>query len=198
MTPDLDTFLNTYQAARTVTCPRCNAQPGEPCKSTGGGNYAQVPTHKPRFTRVAGFTPQQVGAAVALLREVGQRWWGQSTRFAAFEAAATPIPAGAGKQPTPKGVRLSEAQAQEIERAAHNGGKTSASTAHFHGDHQHRQTIRALAAKGILTEGELSTDGYDRKYTLTDFGWDVYRQHRLILRRMSDAEITAARKAVPA
>jgi hypothetical protein len=188
-----------YMAADAVKCPTCRAGFGSDCRSTGGGNSAFVPTHKARTARIAGWTDEQrheFGDAVWRYRRPS--WSGPSMpveeieRVAAkAEATAAPIPVKAEKQPTPKGVRLSELQAEEIERAAHGGGKTSASTAHFHGDHQHRQTINALRDKGILAEGSVSEDGYSREYTLTLFGWRVYRQHRLIIRRLSDGQIDA-------
>ncbi|MDG4791948.1 hypothetical protein O7626_39740 [Micromonospora sp. WMMD1102] len=188
-----------YMAADAVKCPTCRAGFGSACKSTGGGNSAFAPTHKARTARIAGWTDEQrhkFGDAV--WRYQRPSWNAPSMpveeieRFAAeAEAAAAPIPVKVEKRLTPKGVRLSELQAEEIERAAHGGGKTSASTAHFHGDHQHRQTINALRDKGILAEGSVSGDGYAREYTLTLFGWRVYRQHRLIIRRLSDAQIDA-------
>jgi hypothetical protein len=178
-------------AALAVTCPRCHARSGEPCQSTGGGNYAQVPTHQTRLGRIAGFTTEQSHAAAALVREVGRNWYGQADRFAGFETVASPIHATTAKPPTPKGVRLSEAQAEEIERAAERGGELYASTAHFHGDAHHRQTVQALEAKGIVRFVRLSEDGYDRVYELTQFGWQVYQQHRLIIRRLPDPQAVA-------
>ncbi|MET0417285.1 MAG: hypothetical protein ABW022_14835 [Actinoplanes sp.] len=32
-------------------------------------------------------------------------------------------------------------------------------------------------------------DGYDRHMKLTEFGWQVYHQHRLVIRRLDDAEL---------
>lgn len=190
-----------YMAEQAVTCPKCKAGFGRECESTGGGNSAVVPFHKPRRDRVAGWSTEQRHLYGELARRYCRRPWdAPADEVAAAEVAAAPIPAKAEKQPTPKGVRISNNQAEEIERAAYGGGKTSASTAHFHGDHQHRQTILALAAKGILAEGALSEDHYSREYTLTDFGWQVYRQHRLIIHRLTDEQINAliAQQAVAA
>lgn len=185
-------------AALSVVCPRCHAGGGEPCKSTGGGNYTTVPTHKARLTRVTGLTAAQAGAAVDMVREVGSRWWGQAARFAEFEAIAAPLHTTPSRQASPTGVRLSVPQATAVEQAAKSGGELGASAAHFHGDANRRQTAQALETKGIIVYDRLSDDGYDRIYRLTPYGWQVYRQHRLIIRRMSDAEVDAAESAARA
>jgi hypothetical protein len=171
-------------ADQAVPCPKCKAGFGRSCESTGGGNGGPVATHKARFDRTAEWSEeqrQQFGELVRFHRRAPRE--APADQVAAAEAAAKPIVEKLAKPATPKGVRLSENQAEEIERAAACGGKTSASTAHFHGDHQERQTINALRDKGILAEGDVSGDGYSRAYTLTDFGWQVYWQHRLIIRR---------------
>lgn len=198
---DVDRFMLASKAVYAVRCPKCPALAGSYCRSTGGGNFAYVVTHKAREARIAGWSDQQLVEFAALVEaQPGQiaRLWPDlpDGYYAASEAAAAPIPAKPAKQPTPKGVRLSEVQAEEIERAAHSGsGGVSASTAHFHGDAQHRLTVNALVAKGILREDGLTDDGYERWYWLTSFGWRVYREHRLVIRRLSDAEIDAGETA---
>lgn len=179
-------------AAQSVRCPLCEARPGYRCTSTGGGNYATVPHHAARRTRIEHWTDaQRVQLGVLVLALRGRPMDAPAGHFNASEAAAAPIASRAAKQPTPKGVRLSEVQAERIEWAAQSGGRTSASTAHFDGDAAERQTVNSLVAKGILVEGELIADGYERRYYLTVFGWQVYRRHRLIIRRLSDEEIEA-------
>ncbi|MEU8157989.1 hypothetical protein AB0B94_30420 [Micromonospora sp. NPDC048986] len=181
-----------YMASEAVICPTCKSGFGRQCQSTGGGNFAVVPTHKARLARIAGWSTEQRHTYGELVWQYRRTPWDAPAEVRAeAEAAAAPIPAKDTKQPTPKGVRLSENQAEEIERTAYNGGKTAAPTSHFHGDHHARQTIQALAAKGILAKGELTDDGYHREYTLTPFGWEVYRQHRLIIHRLSDEQIDA-------
>lgn len=173
-----------YLADTAVICPKCNAGFGRSCESTGGGNGGPVATHKARRDRTAHWTEEQRHQFGQLVwRHRRDLWEAPADMVAEAEAAAKPIPAKTTKQPTPKGVRLSENQAEEIERAAANGGKTAAPTGHFHGDAADRQTVLSLHAKGILAKGELFDHGYHRRYTLTDFGWQVYRQHRLIIRR---------------
>jgi hypothetical protein len=178
-------YVCAFLAALAVTCPRCKARPGSPCQSTGGGNPAEVVTHRARERRVEGFTEAQTKTAQALIKQARSASYqgyrvDLSAKFAVFESVAAPVKAD--KPVTPKGVRLSELQAEEIEGFAYRGGKGTASTAHFHGDHQHRQTINALVAKGILAECSYVNHGYSREYTLTGFGWQVYLNHRLIFR----------------
>ncbi|MEU0078428.1 hypothetical protein ABZY58_11075 [Micromonospora tulbaghiae] len=181
---DYGRSIAPYYADNAVTCPKCAAGFARECQSTGGGNYATVPTHKARRARTAGWDDEQrqrFGEAVVLYRR--QPWEAPADLVAEAETAATPIPTKTTSRPTPKGVRLSENQAEEIERAAENDGLTSCSTAHFHGHAAHRQTILSLHAKGILAEGDLFNHGYDRAYSLTDYGWQVWAHHRLIIRR---------------
>lgn len=177
-------------AVQSVACPKCEARPGEDCKSTGGGNYQTVSPHQARRARIANWTAEQLADAQALVKAQGRTmWWNlPADYYAATELAAAPI-VREEKLATPKGVRLSEIQAERIEQAAeHRQGRGSVSTAHFHGDHQDRQTMNALEAKGIFRFVGLTADGYDRRMELTAFGWQVYRQHRLIIRRMADAD----------
>jgi hypothetical protein len=177
------------RAARSVTCPKCDARPGQECESTGGGNRALVPTHKARWRRLTGWSEDQLAAADARVREQGGTWWARLPDgfYAAQEADAAPVVAKA-KPVSARGVRLSEAQAEEIERAAANGGVYHAPTSHFHGDAQQRQSSNALEAKGILRFVALTGDGYDRRMELTEFGWSVYHQHRLIIHRVPDEQ----------
>ncbi|RKR92650.1 hypothetical protein BDK92_7092 [Micromonospora pisi] len=181
-----------YMASDAVICPTCRRGFGQECQSTGGGNFTLVPTHKARRTRIADWSTEQRHTYGELVFQYRRSPWDAPAELVAeAEAAAKPIPAKDAKQPTPRGVRLSEKQAEEIERAAESGGKTWASTAHFHGDHQERQTVLSLVAKGIFSEGALSGDGYSRDYSLTDYGWQVYRQHRLVIRRLTCAQVDA-------
>jgi len=172
-----------WMADQAVPCPKCKVKFGS-CVSTGGGHYAQVATHKARRDRTADWTTEQrhrYGGLVVLYSR--EPWTAPADLLAEAEAAAKPIPTKATKPATPRGVRLSENQAEEIERAACNGGKITTSTGHFHGDAAYRQTIHALRDKGILAEGGLVDHGRGREYTMTNFGWDVYLNHRLIIRR---------------
>ena len=91
---------------------------------------------------------------------------------------------------SPKGVRLSEAQAEYIEWAVHHEpvGILYCPAGHLSGDHETRQSILALEAKGIVTQ-DGTTEDYERIMRLTPFGWNVYRQHRLIIRRLDEAEV---------
>jgi hypothetical protein len=95
------------------------------------------------------------------------------------------------KQPTPKGVRLTEKQAELIELAVQyddgHPGIMYCPTGHLSGDHEARQTILALEAKGIVVQVE--HNGSDRMMRLTPFGWQVYWQHRLIIRRLDESEV---------
>ena len=181
----------SWFASNAVACPKCKSRSGSPCYSTGGGNTAVVSTHKVRRDRVAGwpkeFANRAGWAARRHQRRHGEAW--PDDAFAEFEAAAAPIVDKPVKQPTPKGVRLSEAQAEEIEGYVLRGGYGSVSTAHFHGDAQHRQTVNALEAKRIVEFVELDESGYSRWMKLTEFGWAVYREHRLIIRRLTDAQV---------
>ncbi|GIM88768.1 zinc finger domain-containing protein [Paractinoplanes toevensis] len=181
----------TGYAALAVRCPKCQSPGGMSCTSTGGGNRATVVTHKARFDRIAGWTNAVQEHAVLLVKAVGHHGWGRSDLFACFEAAAAPIPVKAEKAPTPKGVRLSEKQSEYIEIAVHYDpvGVLSCPTSHLHGEHEIRQSILALEAKGIIEWTGYSDDGYSRNARLTSFGWQVYRQHRLIIRRLDEAEV---------
>lgn len=183
---DLDTRLRLLDhpyAVQAVACPKCKSRPGQGCESTGGGNRAAAMTHQPRYARIAAWTVDQLTHADALVRKQGRTWWAHlpAGYYTETEAWAAPI-VDKPKTVTPKGVRLSEVQAEEIERAALCGGRIGVSTAHFHGDAQHRQTTNALEAKGILHDTGVTTPGgWERVLELTDFGWDVYEQHRLII-----------------
>ncbi|MFI1194028.1 hypothetical protein ACH4T9_12335 [Micromonospora sp. NPDC020750] len=193
-----------WMADQSVKCPKCKAGFGEYCQSTGGGYGGPTSTHKARTSRITDWTDEQRQTFGEHVRQYRSRSWdGHTTpaevidRIAAdAEAAAKPIPAAKAKPTNPRTVRLSENQAEEIERFACNAGKGAASTVHFHGDHQHRQTILALAAKGIIAEGGLISHGYEREYTLTGFGWRVYLSHRLIMRR-AEGDRWAASLAPP-
>lgn len=178
------------RAALAVRCPKCRQPGGSPCESTGGGNRAQVVTHKARLDRVARWTNAVQEHAEILVKAVGHYGYGNASLFAVFEAAAAPILVKAEKAPTPKGVRLSEAQAEWIEWIVQgsNPGIVHSPTTHFHGDAQLRQTINALEEKNILVFERNDEDG-GRWLRLTPFGWQVYRQHRLIIRRLSEAEV---------
>ncbi len=178
-----------FLAARSVRCPLCPAIPGEQCISTGGGNYAVVPVHRQRVARIADWTEQQMMVAVELVRAQGTRpvHLLPAGYYDVTEAAAKPIPARAVKRPTPRGVRLSDRQAETIEIAAQNGGTYYASTVHFHGDAARRQVANAVVERGIFREAGFASDGYDRVLEMTWFGWQVYRQHRMVIRRLDDA-----------
>lgn len=174
---------------QAVRCPKCKEPAGMPCRSTGGGNRIAVPTHKARSERVAGWTNAVQEHAAMLVKAVGHYGYGNADLFAAFELAAAPIQARAAKQPTPKGVRISEKQAEEIERMVACGGRGGVSTGHFHGDHEERQTVNALEAKGIVEWTGLDDHGTVRTARLTEFGWAVYDQHRLIIKRLTDEQV---------
>lgn len=181
------------RAALAVQCPKCHNRGGDPCESTGGGNRQHVPTHQARIDRVAGWTNAVQAHAEILVKAVGHYGYGNAGLFAAFEQAAAPIPVKATKPNTPKGVRLSEAQAEYIEWAvqrAEEPGVLYCPTGHLSGDHGTRQSILALEAKGIVVQDGTTDDG-DRLMCLTAFGWQVYRQHRLIIRRLTDAQVDA-------
>jgi hypothetical protein len=175
------------RAALAVQCPKCRKRGGSPCESTGGGNRQYVPTHKARIDRVAGWTNAVQEHAEMLVKAVGHYGYGNAGLFAVFEQTAKPIPVKGNKRPTPKSVQLSEHQAQRIEYAAEDGD-LYCPTSHHDGDHAIRQTINALEEKGIVFEFERTNSG-ERMMRLTPFGWQVYRQHRLIIRRLDDAEV---------
>ncbi|WP_203823041.1 zinc finger domain-containing protein, partial [Paractinoplanes ferrugineus] len=177
------------RAALAVRCPKCRQPGGSMCESTGGGNRAYVTTHKARIDRIAGWTNAVQGHAEMLVKAVGHYGYANEDLFAAFETAAKPIPAKAAKQPTPKGVQLSEKQAEYIEWAAERDpvGVLYCPTTHLSGDHETRLSILALEAKGIVVQD--GTEDSDRIMRLTPFGWQVYRQHRLIIRRLDDADV---------
>lgn len=185
---DIPMFPQGY-AAWSVRCPKCRQPGGMPCTSTGGGNAIAVPTHKARTDRIAGWTNAIQEHAAMLARTVGHHGYAREDLFAAFELAARPIPVKGIKRPTPKGVRLSEAQAEHIEWAVHHDpvGVLYCPTGHLSGDHETRQSILALEAKGVVEES--AHDGTERTMRLTPFGWQVYRQHRLIIRRLDEAEV---------
>ncbi|WP_045740915.1 zinc finger domain-containing protein [Actinoplanes rectilineatus] len=182
-------LIDVLRAPLAVTCPKCNARPGHECESTGGGNRAFVATHKARENRVSGWPEEFAAEAGRLVKSVLRASWEQraAVDWSKFEAAAAPAPAA--KPLTPKGVRLSETQAEEIERYVLRGGHGWVSTVHFHGDALHRATVNALESKGIVEAVADSEDGYGRNMKLTGFGWKVYDQHRLIIKRLTDAEI---------
>lgn len=184
---DPQAWLASRYAVKTVTCPRCEARPGQECQSTGGGNGGPVSTHAVRFERIAAWSPGQMFAASDLVKAQGRTWWAHLPvgYYAATEAAAAPIVVKT-RTATPKGVRLSEAQAERIEWAAQSEGRYDVSTAHFHGDAADRQSVNALEEKGILRFVETIDHGYSRRLELTAFGWQVYRQHRLVIRNLPD------------
>lgn len=197
---DTDRFMLSVKAVFSVSCPKCKARPGRRCQSTGGGNVAEVGPHKARHARIVNWSDAQLIEFAALVEahRATRKTWTPEGYYAASEAAAASPPESKAKPATPKGVRLTETQAERIEWAAQSGGKTSASTAHFHGDAAERQTVLSLVGKGILVEGELIADDYERRYYLTSFGWQVYRHHRLIIRRLSDDDIAAGEVAAVA
>jgi hypothetical protein len=181
------------RAALAVRCPKCRQPGGSPCESTGGGNRQYVPTHKARLDRVKGWTNAVLEHAEVLVKAVGHYGYGTASLFAMFEQAAKPIPVRGSKPATPKGVQLSDAQAEYIEWAvqrAEEPGVLYCPTGHLSGDHGTRQSILALEAKGIVVQ-DGTTEDNDRLMRLTPFGWQVYRQHRLIIRRLSEAEVDA-------
>jgi len=187
---DIPMFPLPY-AANAVRCPKCRQPGGMGCRSTGGGNAVAVATHRPRTERIAGWTNAVQEHAAMLVRAVGHNGYAREDLFAVFELAAAPIPAKTAKPPTPKGVRLSEKQAELIELSVQyddgHPGIMYCPLGHLSGDHESRQTINALEAKGIVVEAE--HNGSDRMMRLTPFGWQVYRQHRLIIRRLDAAEV---------
>ncbi len=178
-----------FLAARSVRCPFCPAFPGERCSSTGGGNYATVPVHQQRVDRLEGWSAQQMTVAVELVHAQGTRpvHLLPAGYYDVTEAAAKPIPVRSAKTLTPRGVRLSERQAEAIELAAQSDGTYYVSTAHFHGDAARRQVANAVVERGIFREVGLTSGGYDRVLELTWFGWQVYRLNARIIRRLDDA-----------
>jgi hypothetical protein len=187
---DVPMFVAPY-AAWSVICPKCKASGGQSCQSTGGGNPMDVATHKTRTGRVAGWTNRVQDHAAQLVRAVGLHSYYLAGLFAAFEDAAAPIPAKPTKALTAKGVKLSERQAEFIEYAVQgteDPGLLYCPTGHLDGDHEIRKTINALEEKGILVEAGRSPSS-ERLMRLTPFGWQVYRQHRLIIRRLDEAEV---------
>lgn len=197
---DVDRFMLASKAVYSVRCPKCEARAGSYCRSTGGGNFAHVATHKAREERIADWSDEQLVEFAALVTAQPGKLYSPFNAlpdgfYAASEAAAKPIPPKDTKPPSPRGVRLSERQAEYVEYAAQAGGTMSVSTAHFHGDTQERQTVQALESKGILREVGESDHGWQRDYVITPFGWRVYRQHRLIIRRLSDDQIDVGEAA---
>lgn len=186
--------IPNFLAALAVACPKCKSVPDFGCVSTGGGNGGSVVTHKARIDRVRHWTNRFMDRAEQAYRTGHRLWWAggdvPAGLFDEFEQAATPIVVKA-KPTSPKGVQLSEKQAEYVEYAAQGGGILYAPTAHFHGDHQARQAINALEAKGIVEFVKYTNSGYNRLMRLTSFGWQVYRQHRLIIRRLPAAEVDA-------
>ena len=188
LTADVD-LLDVLRAPLAVACPKCQAKPGYYCESTGGGNRAYVPTHKTREARVDGWVDGFAAAAGRLVKSVLQLPFAErdAADWLPFELTAkpfTPKPAV-----SPESVYLSPKQARAVEQAAENDG-LYAPTSHFHGDAQRRQTVNALEAKGILESAGSTPDGYGREMRLTAFGWQVYRQHPQVIRRLDEEEIT--------
>jgi len=182
------------RAALAVACPKCKQPGGGHCESTGGGNRQSVATHKARLDRVAGWSNAVQEHAEMLMKTIGHHGYLLADLFGAFEAAAAPIPAKGARKATPKGVQLSEKGAEFIEYAALAGGYLSAPLSHFHGEAQIRQTVNALEAKGIVAEVSRDAAGYDRTMKLTEFGWAVYDQHRLIIKRLTDEQVAEQRR----
>lgn len=89
--------------------------------------------------------------------------------------------------PAPKLGPLTEAQAQRIEVAAEAGSVWAPHRADFRGDRAQITVVEKLADKGLLVL--VSQDDMERHYALTVAGWRVYREHRLIIRRLTDDEI---------
>ena len=187
--PDDVPMFPAPRAALAVKCPKCRQPGGLPCQSTGGGNRAYVATHRVRLDRVKGWTNAVQEHAELLVKAVGHHGYARDDLFAVFERAAAPMPAKGVRPSTPKGVKLSEKQAETIENLVHFGGIAFCPTTHFHGDHETRQTLLALESKNILAQYGTADSTGERKLRLTAFGWQVYRQHRLIIRRLDDAEV---------
>src|SRR5690349_13165832 len=113
--PDDVPCIPNFWAALTVSCPKCKVTPGASCESTGGGNRMFVATHKARIARIAGWTNRLMDRAEQAYRGAGINRAAMPEIFAEFEAAATPIPTKVDRPVTPKGVRLSEKQAETVE-----------------------------------------------------------------------------------
>ncbi len=184
----LTVLLDFPHAVYAVPCPLCKAKAGQRCQSTGGGNARQVPAHDKRWQSLTGWDEAKLVVARDLVLAQGSKvWWHlPEGYYAETEGWASPV-AEAAKVFDPKRIRLSEPQAEEMERAAANCGVLHVSTAHFHGDAQHRQTVNSLERKGILRQTGVASHGYDRRMELTAFGWRVYRQHPRIMRRIDDS-----------
>jgi hypothetical protein len=182
-------LIDVLRAPLAVTCPRCQARPGYDCESTGGGNRAYVATHKARELLVAHWSDEFAADAGRLVRSVLRATYAAraAVDWTRFEAAAAPTAVNTA-QPSPAAVRLSEKQAARIELAAETG-VLHAPTSHFHGDAARRQTLHALEAKGIVVQFDMTPDGYDRLLRLTAYGWQVYRQHPKVIRRLTVDEI---------
>jgi hypothetical protein len=181
-------LIDVLRAPLAVSCPRCKALPAHECESTGGGNRAYVATHKARITRVEGWPDDLAAEAGRLVRSVLRASYEDraAVDWSRFETAATPIAVPTPLSPVT--VRLSAKQAHHIEVAAQDGFLYSP-TSHFHGDARRRQSINALDQKGIVEFDAYTPDGYDRLLRLTAFGWQVYRQHPQIVRRLNEDEI---------
>lgn len=93
----------------------------------------------------------------------------------------------------PKLGRLTDAQAQRIEWAAEAGQVYASHHATEYGDRAQITCVEKLAEKGLLVL--VGDDGTERTFALTVAGWKVYREHRLVIRRLSDAEIDAGEAA---
>jgi hypothetical protein len=93
----------------------------------------------------------------------------------------------------PKLGRLSDAQAQRIEHAAEHGTVWVPHRANFGGDRAQITVVEKLAKKGLLVQ--VGDDGTERTFALTVAGWKVYREHRLIIRRLSDEDMAAGEAA---
>jgi hypothetical protein len=190
---DVD-LIDVLRAPLAVACPRCKALPAHECESSGGGNRAYVATHKARITRVDCWPDEFAAEAGRLVRSVLRASYEAraAVDWSRFEVAATPITVPAPLSPVT--VRLSAKQAHHIELAAQDGLVYSP-TSHFHGDARRRQSINALEQKGIVEFAGMTPDGYDRLLRLTAFGWQVYRLHPQIVRRLDEDEITLCETA---
>lgn len=111
---------------------------------------------------------------------------GYATRQHKERDAAT-----AGETPkAPKLGRLSDAQAQRIEAAAEAGYVAAPRWAPFDvHDRANITCVEKLTAKGLMVLVEETSER--RRYVLTVAGWKVYREHRLVIRRLSADEIDA-------
>lgn len=86
----------------------------------------------------------------------------------------------------PRRHRLTDAQAQRIEVAAHYGQVYAAGQyANFAGDAAERAVADALVHHGLMEA--VAADQYgERKLHLTAEGWRTYWHHRLVIRRLPD------------